>query len=336
MDKKIKAIYDESAILKEAAKLYGFKLNNINIISEAENYVYEYSKNDQKYILKVTHTLRRSINYILGELEWINYLDSKGLNLSVPIRSLNGKYIEEIKCNNKSGCFLIRSYEKAPGKKVDKEDWNEKLFYHIGQHMGKMHRFTKEYKVSDLKYKRQEWYEEDQLNLNKYIPENQTIVLKKAEELMEKLKKLPTKKDDYGLVHADMHHGNFHLDNNEIITFDFDDIGYNWFINDISILLYNVLWYPAIPYNNKEEFVGNFLNSFLDGYFNENTLSKLWLDSIPDFLKLRQILIYGLLHQMLDLENLSKDEEIMLKEIRFDIENDVPITKYNFELLYNN
>ena len=48
----------------------------------------------------------------------------------------------------------------------------------------------------------------------------------------------------------------------EIIAFDFDDIGYHWFINDISILLYNVLWYPVIPYDDKAEFTAEFMSHF--------------------------------------------------------------------------
>lgn len=335
MDKKIKEIYEEEKILKEASILYGFELGSVNKISEAENFVYEYDDNKNKYILKITHTIRRSINYILGELEWINYLESRGLNLSVPIKSLKGNYIEEVGCTEGDGSFLIRSYNKASGRRVDKNDWNPELFYCIGQYMGKMHKFTKEYTVSNLKYKRQEWHEEEQLNLRKYIPMDQKGVLKKADELIGRLKKLPITKENYGLIHADMHHGNFHLDNNKIIAFDFDDVGYSWFINDISILLYNVLWYPVIPYDNKEAFTEIFMSSFFDGYFKENNISEYWLENIPEFLKLRQILIYGLFHQMLDIEKLSVSEEAMLNELRFNIEHDVPIIKYDFKKLYH-
>ncbi|WP_238310388.1 phosphotransferase enzyme family protein [Staphylococcus intermedius] len=321
--------------MKEASNLYDLELESVNKISEAENFVYEYENKKNKYILKITHTLRRSINYILGEIDWITFLESRGLNLSEPIKSINGKYIEEVECKRGDGSFLIRSYKKAPGKLVDNDDWNQELFYCIGKYMGKMHKLTKEYTVSNLKYKRQEWYEEEQLNLSKYIPKDQKGVLKKADELIGRLKKLPITKENYGLIHADMHHGNFHLDNNKIIAFDFDDVGYSWFINDISILLYNVLWYPVIPYDDKEEFTEIFMRSFLDGYFKENTLSKNWLEYIPEFLKLRQILIYGLFHQMLDTDKLSATDETMLNKMRFNIEHDVPVINFDFKNLYN-
>ncbi|MFS0655529.1 phosphotransferase enzyme family protein [Bacillus sp. 179-C3.3 HS] len=330
MHKEVKARYEEHQVLKKAAQLYDFQPDQITLLGDAENYVYEYqAQNGESYILKITHTIRRSRTYILGEMDWIQYLSQQGVAVAKPVLSTDGNIVEAVQ-DQKGGAFLLRVYEKAPGRKVNESDWNGTLFQTLGEYTGRMHRLTKQYHVKDALYKRQEWYEEEQLKLERYIPAQQTVVLQRKNELMQKLLTLPTSKDDYGLVHADLHHGNFHYHQGEIIAFDFDDIGYHWFVNDISILLYNVLWYPVIPYENKAEFTAEFMSHFLKGYRKENELDDAWLTVIPDFLMLRHLLIYGLLHQAFDLQTMDSNEKAMLSQFRKDIEQNTPITPFDF------
>ncbi|XYR60452.1 phosphotransferase enzyme family protein [Bacillus amyloliquefaciens] len=327
MHKDIKAIFEEEKVLAEAGEIYGF--TKFQFIADAENYVYEIVKDNEPYILKITHTIRRTQEYILGEMEWLHHLAKGGLSAAKPIPSLNGKDVEEVP-DGKGGAFLVRVYEKAPGRKVEQSDWNGTLFYELGKYTGNMHRLTKSYRLSDPAYKRQEWDEEEQLKLRKYVPADQHLVFERADALMEKLRRLPKNPENYGLVHADLHHGNFNWDNGKITAFDFDDTGYNWFVNDISILLYNMLWYPVIPYEDKAAFTGEFMTHFMKGYREENDLDPAWLEHIPDFLRLRHMLIYGLLHQAFDLNALGDEEREMLKTFRRDIENETPITEYHF------
>ncbi|WP_045507983.1 phosphotransferase enzyme family protein [Bacillus amyloliquefaciens] len=330
MHKDIQAIFEEDKVLAKAGEIYGF--TKFQFIADAENYVYEIVKDNQAYILKITHTIRRTPEYILGEMEWLHHLTKGGLSAAKPIPSLNGRDVEEVP-DGKGGAFLLRVYEKAPGRKVEESDWNGTLFYELGKYTGNMHRLTKSYRLSDPKYKRQEWDEEEQLKLRKYVPEDQHLVFERADALMEELRRLPKNPENYGLVHADLHHGNFNWDNGKITAFDFDDSGYNWFVNDISILLYNILWYPVIPYEDKAAFTEEFMTHFMKGYKEENDLDPAWLEKIPDFLRLRHMLIYGLLHQAFDLDSLGDEELEMLKGFRRDIENKTPITEYNFTSL---
>ncbi|AME06159.1 phosphotransferase enzyme family protein [Bacillus siamensis] len=327
MHKDIKAVFEEDKVLAKAGEIYGF--TKFQFIADAENYVYEIVKDNEPYILKITHTIRRTPEYILGEMEWLHHLTKGGLSAAKPIPSLNDRDVEEVP-DGKGGAFLLRVYEKAPGHKVEESDWNGTLFYELGKYTGHMHRLTKSYRLSDPKYKRQEWDEEEQLKLRKYVAADQHLVFERADALMEELRKLPKNPESYGLVHADLHHGNFNWDNGKITAFDFDDIGYNWFVNDISILLYNMLWYPVIPYEDKAAFTGEFMTHFMKGYREENDLDPVWLEKIPDFLRLRHMLIYGLLHQAFDLDSLGDEELEMLKGFRRDIENETPITEYHF------
>ncbi|MBT2572541.1 phosphotransferase enzyme family protein [Bacillus sp. ISL-51] len=332
MHKDIKAIYDEDKVLAEAGEIYGFTKDQAQFLADAENYVYEIIKENEPYILKITHTIRRTPEYILGEMDWLHHLAKEGLSVAKPISSLRENVVGEVP-DGKGGAFLLRAYEKAPGHKAEESDWNGTLFYELGKYTGKMHRLTKSYRLSNPRFKRQEWDEEEQLKLRKYVPDDQHLVFERADALMEELRQLPKNPENYGLVHGDLHHGNFNWDNGKITTFDFDDIGYNWFVNDISILLYNILWYPVIPYEDKAAFTEEFMTHFMKGYREENDLDPSWLEKIPVFLRLRHMLIYGLLHQAFDLDSLGDEERRMLEGFRNDIEKQTPITEFNFSAL---
>lgn len=66
--------------------------------------MYEFAKDNESYILKITHTIRRSPDYIMGEMEWLHHLAEGGLSVAKPIPSLNGKDVEEVPDGN-GGAF---------------------------------------------------------------------------------------------------------------------------------------------------------------------------------------------------------------------------------------
>lgn len=75
------------------------------------------------------------------------------------------------------------------------------------------------------------------------------------------------------------------------------------------------------------------MTHFMKGYWEENELDPAWLMIIPDFLRLRHMLIYGLPHQMFDLNTIGEEEKEMLAGFRRDIENGTPITAFDFSAL---
>lgn len=114
--KDIKKIFHEEQVLAEAAARYGFSKDQVRFLADAENYVYECMKDNQPYILKITHTIRRSSDYMMGEMEWLRHLAIGGISVAKPLPSLNGKDVEAVPDGN-GGSFLLRVYEKAPGQK---------------------------------------------------------------------------------------------------------------------------------------------------------------------------------------------------------------------------
>jgi Ser/Thr protein kinase RdoA (MazF antagonist) len=79
----------------------------------------------------------------------------------------------------------------------------------------------------------------------------------------------PTPPAAYGLIHGDVHAGNFHLHQGVVHLFDFDDCCYHWFAADIANAIYYAVWHQAryeAPGADPAGFAVRFTRALLDGY----------------------------------------------------------------------
>jgi Ser/Thr protein kinase RdoA (MazF antagonist) len=148
-------------------------------------------------------------------------------------------------------------------------------------------------------WRRPEWDDPVFDFVGAYLPQSATVVREKHQQVVDHLRELPRGRDEYGLTHQDAHGANMHVGADGRLTlFDFDDCGYHWFANDIAVCLF----YTAMGRNQTPEFARTFLANFLKGYREENRLADWWLAEIPNFLKLREIELYAVIHRDFDVE----------------------------------
>ncbi|EDL65195.1 phosphotransferase enzyme family protein [Bacillus sp. SG-1] len=331
MEKWVEELFNED-ILRRAAEFYGGDSSNAKKLGDFENYVYEIHKGNTPYILRLTHSSHRNKEQVEAELEWVNYLHSQGVNVSLVSHSNEGNLVEEIPAGGSA--FYVCLFDKAPGVPVSvKSDMMNPLLYEEwGRTIGKMHRVTKNYKQAHIA--REHWYEDDLLkNMSSYLPKEDAGIALEGKELMGKLLSLPTEKDEYGLIHSDIHSGNFFCHEGEIHVFDFDDSSYHWFASDIAIPLYYSTWAKVGSKSLQERsvFGEEFLTHFLKGYFRENTLEEVWIKRIPLFLKLRDIILYSVFHKKFDMSHLSEWEEGAVKGIKARLLQDEPMVSVDYE-----
>jgi Ser/Thr protein kinase RdoA (MazF antagonist) len=120
-------------------------------------------------------------------------------------------------------------------------------------------------------------------------------------------------------------------------VFDFDDSSYHWFVSDIAIPLYYSAWYkfPEGDSEIRSAFGHDFLTHFLKGYSSEYQLDLNWIERIPTFLKLRDIVLYSVLHKKWDLSNLNGKQSKLLEEIKSRIEQGEPIVTLDYQKVYS-
>lgn len=318
MEKEIIELLTEER-LNNAVRFWVDKEYSLKLLGRSENFVYEIQNHD--LILRITHSSHHDLNLIKSELEWLNFLNNKNINVAKPVISLNGKYTERIETDE--SYFTICAFEKAQGEFVNyknPEVFNEQLFMKMGKLTGKLHLLTKNY-IPESDNKRYKWSEEDLLiNTKNYI--NEEKVINEINSIVLKLKSIPENKDNFGLIHADIHYGNFLVQNGDLLLFDFDDSCYHYFIYDIAIILYSTI-IDIKDSKQKIVIIDRFFKSFFEGYNQENKLDEKYLKLIPEILRLRDLSLYVFIYKKYNFIPLNDKQKEYFDNLKFRVKNNI-------------
>ncbi|HUT79619.1 MAG TPA: phosphotransferase [Candidatus Bathyarchaeia archaeon] len=282
-------------ILEQAIEKFSLDKEKTIKLNSFESFIFTSELNGKPCILRITHSSHRTVNEIRGEIDWINYLAENGASVCKAYPAISGCFVEKIEQVDSSSYFCVSVFEKAEGVFLSKNRHliTDTLIEEWGRIVGELHRLTKDYPDPPTEMKRKNW--EHYLPVIEEYLENEPIALERAKELFSNLKKLPKDRDCYGLIHYDVHHANFLVDNGKIRLFDFDDSEYSWFIADLSVILFTAIWDNFQGEQSKEEFAQDFIDKFMIGYQKENSLNDWWLIQLANFIQYRLILLYAVL-----------------------------------------
>jgi Ser/Thr protein kinase RdoA (MazF antagonist) len=314
-------------ILNKAIELFGLDRDKTIKINSFENFIFESVWRDTPCILRITHSSHRNMEQIKGELDWINYLADNDAPVCQAFPSSKGNFVEKI-AHQDSSYFLAAIFRKVEGLFLDNNQHllTDSLILKWGKLVGKLHRLAKDYSPLTKESTRPIW--SDYIpTIKEYLAE-EPFALQRAKEIVKTIESLPKDKDCYGLIHYDIHQANFLInDHGDISLFDFDDSEYSWFVADIAVILFTVLWFIKLNgKKSREEFISDFLLKFLEGYNQENKLSNWWLNKIDVFLRMRHILLYAVMIREHKL-NPTKWSRKIIKEWKPMIENNIPYVK---------
>lgn len=278
-------------ILAEAQRRYDIAPDSIDQGQGFESYIYHFTRGGARYVLRITHTYRRTPELIHGEVDWINYLAGGGVSVARAVASARGKWVEAID-DGAGGQFLATAFTHAPGRPARQVGWSPPLMETYGRLIGRMHALTKSYEPGDPNWRHRTWPEEGTAEIERALANSDPAALATYLALVDRVSRLPRDRDSYGLIHFDAHEANFFVDDaGQITLFDFDDRAYNWFANDIAM----VLFYKVANTADPAAVAADFLPHFLRGYAAENRLDPAWAAPIPDFMKMREIDLYAVI-----------------------------------------
>ena len=311
----------------------GLEDDRVQALDGFESFIYEFQRDSdlqrgRHYILRIGHSQRRSESLILGEVDWINYLAEGDASVSRAIRSERGRLVEAID-DGHGDQFLATAFVKAQGKPPSAVAWTPALYETYGRTLGRMHALSRSYRPTDPIAYRPQWDDPIMIGEMKHLPASEALAASRFQEVIDHLAGLPQTEDAYGLIHFDAHPGNMFVDEDGVITlFDFDDCHYQWYANDIAI----VLFYNVMGHADQRAFTDEFLTHFLRGYRQENQLDSRWLAEIPWFLKQREIDLYAIIHRSFDVDHLDDPWCAAFMAGRKDrIEHGVPYIDFDFE-----
>jgi Ser/Thr protein kinase RdoA (MazF antagonist) len=314
-------------ILTDAAARYGADTGTLHELDGAESFIFEFTHKGQPRILRIGHSLRRTPNLIRGEVDWINYLARGGAAVAPAVLSQNDELVELLD-DGAGAQFLATAFVKAAGGPPDWAEQSPAFIEQYGQAIGRMHRLTKTYTPAAAAWQRPQWDDPSMTDAIAFLPAAEASARHQLAGLIARLQQLPKDPESYGLVHQDAHLGNcFATAQGELTFFDFDDCCYTWFVNDIAIVLFYVVNGRADP----AAYARSFLPHFLRGYGRENRFDAQWFATIPDFLKLRELDLYAVIHRSFDVNNLDHPWVARYMDGRkARIEAELPYVAYDF------
>lgn len=281
---------DHQHLLQQAAHHYSFDPTQARLIRSNTNWIFDAGD----LILRLTPADVRSIDEVKMELDWVTSLAAAGVDVATIIPSKTGnptEYLKEVE-----GPEILVAFQKIAGEKIPPTQWNEAHFQRLGRLTGQLHRLSLSYQPPHG-WANPHWDEIPEHPSGPYLPVDDRCLADLYDHLTSLFQAYPRESGTYGLVHYDIHQGNYLLTKDDrLFLFDFEMACRSWFSNDVAIVLYYAAYYPS----TREEpgFEDRFLTHFWRGYEQEYQLPAAEKEKIPLFLLYRDLLVLGYLEKI--------------------------------------
>ena len=280
-------------LLEFAAKNYGFDMDTLEHIprnnGKVMNKVYTFDKADKRYIIKFEPPSAEHKNQpgeTRAAMDFNYYLSENNISVSVPLKTIGGELV--IRARDGGEDYIITAFEELSGQTWGYDGSNDKMSFNWGKAMGEMHRAAKDYNLPNEHDVHKDIFDSyywgpffDGLKIYPGI-------YKIAQELFDEITALPKDKNSFGVIHGDLHQGNFFTDGDKINIIDFGDSIYGWYALDAAISLCHALWWGRKD-DAGNDFTDAIIENFMKGYLSANRLSDFWVSKIPLFMKYRHL-----------------------------------------------
>ena len=261
---------------------YGFKNTTCTFLIHNVSDTYVFEDQNAKYIFRVYRNSHRSLTEIEGEIELLKALHEGGAKVSYPITDLQSNQVQFFNAAEGTRYGVLFSF--APGKVIP--DPNHDQLRLIGREMGKIHNISS---AIILANDRRPYTIETTLTeplktiipAFKGLPEQYDYLVNTAKIAEEQIRKFDLTKFSMGYCHYDTFPKNFHItDDNKITFFDFDFAGYGLLANDLMVFYVHFfieIYYHKLPRQKADED----FKVFLDAYRSARPLSDEEVKAIP-------------------------------------------------------
>ncbi len=312
----------QKQIVDSISELFDVKPNQIRSLNQ---YFYPYTNDGGDFVARVLQ--EPSYAEQTTEVSWINYLASDGVRIVRAVPSVNGELVEEICAGGEQ--FLVVSLERAEGAPPTNAEWDRNLFKQLGQQIGRMHRATQKFHIEYPALQRTHWHEADIYDVQR-IPERFSVARAKCSEVVHLVRSYQEDAGCYGLIHGDIGPCNIHVHNNQVTFFDTDECELHFFAHDLGVLINFAV---DISFNGTDVngYAEAFVGSLLEGYAEYRDLSSVWIERLPIFVKLREVMSFIDAFLEWDMSQISLHKRILLNRYQNAIENEVALVDIDYK-----
>lgn len=289
MNKQRAAKTPEKGLMGRVASSYNLNPANLILVRNMLAYVFYIPDNSYLKIIPEKEIPFTRINQVCL---WQMFLQKQLSGIVGLNSSIKGNLSEKIEHKGRS--YTVVSYVKAQGKSINSQLWKENVFYKVGKLTGSIHRVTKDYSnkiqadlIPDWNHVAGKYIS---LHLLKQKPLHSRFF-----SLSSDIRSTNISRENYGIIHSDIHRGNLKLHDKDLQIYDFEDSCHSWFANDIANIFYHALLNTGLDPELSLSRLKTFKENFWKGYLEENYLSADDLKNIPKWIALRAIFNYAYL-----------------------------------------
>lgn len=299
------------------ADAWGAKGQSVRFLRALENFVYEFEDEGRPLILRFTHSSHRTTGQVEAELEFVDFLGRNQVTVARAVPSRHGRLVEVLRVED--SFFSAAVFERAPGAKTTLDlpaAELDLLYQDWGALLGSMHRVVPQYRNGRGDPRRHVGIEDDIIShAATYLPPRLHNLLPLLDKLLAEIRRFPTGAEDYGLLHTDCHHGNFHVDGRRLTLFDFDDCCHHWFAYDLAI----PVWHFPLKDRGQDlqrdrAILTHFFQEFIRDYQRMNRFQPHWLEQLPLFFRLRDLQLFIFSWKVWDTNNPQPGQHQFLSE----------------------
>ncbi len=295
-----------TCLARKALEAYAVPVASVTPLAHKYNTTFRIAaQSGEQYMLRICHPRRTSVEVVRSELLWLIALRQEtGLNVPEPVRNKEAHYVTVVaeagvprRClctlfHWINGRFLSRTL--TPSHLFQVGELTARLHHHAN-HWEQPAGFTRR-RVDNLNPLRQEQDDHfDETVAAQAIqaiaavstPQEGTVVAAVIQKVWAVLQALGEGPATFGLIHADLHQGNYLFRTGRAGAIDFDDCGYGHWLYDLAVTLYCL--------NNHPDFAV-LREAFLTGYRRSRPLSTEQEEHLGTFMALRtlQDILWGI------------------------------------------
>jgi Ser/Thr protein kinase RdoA (MazF antagonist) len=310
----LSAAEEPGPLARQIAARWEHDPGTLRLFRSSANSVYHFETGGQGRFLRFAADWERSRRLIEAEVELLQWLLARGLDVAAPVPSAAGHLVETVEAD--AGSFHAVVFEALAGRQLEIGDLDRDHFRAWGAALGRLHATTSQCPESVLQ-RRLSW-RDDLAQVNSFIPAHETAVGRELDDLVRAIEGFPSGREYCGLIHGD-----FELDNlrwaedgsagghnvgmdrgrgasgasdalGTPAMLDFDDCATHWYAADIAFALRAVFDSGAGRDDGR-------VGAFVGGYRSYHPLDDEALATVPLFSRLARLRSYTTQIRALDL-----------------------------------
>lgn len=247
------------------------------------------------FIFRISPASKKGLAEIRAELKWLSFLMARDISVNRVIPTASGENYLRLEVEGDQLYCVVFGREKED--KVQGSDWTTAHFQKLGALTGRLHQASIDFQ-EEVDEDFIHWHEQSKSAAFSFLPKDDRKLPLLHRSLHEKILAQPRMANTYGVIHYDIHHGNYFLLRDQpgapLFLFDFEMTCRGWFLQDIAVILYYAsnrnTTHSQMP---RHPFEQGFLSAFQTGY--AKYLPGLVFDweVIQTHILYRDLLVYG-------------------------------------------